>query len=301
MKLLLASLVGIALAQDAGSSWAVNPTPGTLATGPHKAGFWAESTLPQHTIFAPISPPAGLKLPVLIWGNGACSSNGTYFRRSLFQVASNGFFVIANGAPTGGKGQTTSKMQIDSLNWIKANAGKGKFAAVDGTRIAAAGQSCGGLETYEAAISPQGQAQISVVGIFNSGEFGSSVKSKKVTQPIFYFLGGSSDIAYANGERDYKNLAASHPKWKGNLPVGHMVCKPSRVRSPLTFRPPGAKRTAASSARLRLSGSTGRCVGTRPPASSLPAPVRRRLDGAWNRRTWTRSRCSRRMPDWRCR
>lgn len=65
-------------------------TPGTLASGPHKSGFWAEPTLPKHTIFAPIDLAAAGKLPVLIWGNGACSSNGTYFRRSLFEVASHG-------------------------------------------------------------------------------------------------------------------------------------------------------------------------------------------------------------------
>jgi hypothetical protein len=61
--------------------------------------------------------------------------------------------------------------------------------------------------------------RVTVIGIFNSGEFTTSVKSTKVTKPIFYFLGGSTDIAYANGERDYKNLPATTPKWKGNLPV----------------------------------------------------------------------------------
>lgn len=69
---------------------AAGVTPGTLATGPHKAGFWAEPTLPRHTIFAPIDLASAGKLPILIWGNGACSANGTYFRRSLFEVASHG-------------------------------------------------------------------------------------------------------------------------------------------------------------------------------------------------------------------
>lgn len=68
-------------------------TPGILASGPHKPGFWAEPTLPKHTIFAPIDLATAGKLPVLIWGNGACSSNGTYFRRSLFEVASHGVYL----------------------------------------------------------------------------------------------------------------------------------------------------------------------------------------------------------------
>jgi hypothetical protein len=81
------------------------------------------------------------------------------------------------------------------------------------------------LETYDVATDPR----VSVVGIFNSGEFGTSAKSTKVTKPIFYFLGGSSDIAYANGERDYKNLPATTPKWKGNLPVRPSCFLPSCI------------------------------------------------------------------------
>jgi hypothetical protein len=42
-------------------------------------------------------------------------------------------------------------------------------------------------------------------------------------QPIFYFLGGSSDIAYKQGERDFTELPKDTPTWKGNLPVGHMA------------------------------------------------------------------------------
>jgi hypothetical protein len=183
---------------NAGAGVPINgKTPGVLASGPYKSAFWAEPGLPKHTIFAPMDPPPGLKLPVMVWGNGACSSNGTFFRRSLFEVASHGFFVIANGPPTGGAGQTKYTMQMEALSWIERNAGKGQFAHIDGTRVAAAGQSCGGLETYEAAVKA-GPQKVHVVGIFNSGEFGTSKTSLQVKQPIFYFLGGSSDIAYQN-------------------------------------------------------------------------------------------------------
>jgi hypothetical protein len=75
------------------------------------------------------------------------------------------------------------------------------------------------LETYDVALDPR----VSVIGIFNSGEFTTSVKSTKITKPIFYFLGGPSDMAQPNGERDYKNLPASTPKWKGNLPVRYKI------------------------------------------------------------------------------
>jgi hypothetical protein len=209
----LAQFGGVGDADGAGAP--VNgKTPSTLASGPYKSGFWADPSLPRHTIFAPLNGSADVKLPVMVWGNGgeqiypqllrvailileACSANGTLFRRSLFEVASHGFFVIANGSPTGGGGQTKYTMQMEALSWLEKNAGKGQYANVDATRIAAAGQSCGGLEAYEVAVNA-GPDRVQFLGIFNSGEFTTSKTSLQVKQPVFYFLGGSSDIAYQN-------------------------------------------------------------------------------------------------------
>ena len=42
-------------------------------SGPYKADFSTQETLPKHTIYAPKSPPpADVKLPVFVWGNGGC-------------------------------------------------------------------------------------------------------------------------------------------------------------------------------------------------------------------------------------
>jgi acetyl esterase/lipase len=38
-------------------------------------------------------------------------------------------------------------LQKEALNWVEKNAGQGKYANVDKSRIAVAGQSCGGLES----------------------------------------------------------------------------------------------------------------------------------------------------------
>jgi hypothetical protein len=59
------------------------------------------------------------------------------------------------------------------------------------------------------------------VGIFNSGMFGSSPIVKSLNKPVFYFIGGQSDIAYQNAERDFKDLPPDTPTWKGNINVGH--------------------------------------------------------------------------------
>ena len=40
-------------------------------SGPYKAGYTTDPTLPKHTIFAPlVAPPASVKVPVIVWGNG---------------------------------------------------------------------------------------------------------------------------------------------------------------------------------------------------------------------------------------
>jgi hypothetical protein len=124
------------------------------------------------------------------------SGDGTSFSPSLLEVASHGYFAVANGSPKG-KGSTTAKMGVETLDWLDKNAGNGKYANVDKSKIAVAGQSCGGLEAYKVGVDKR----IKTIGIMNSGEFSASATAstaKTVTKPIFYFLGGSGDIAYKN-------------------------------------------------------------------------------------------------------
>lgn len=152
----------------------------------------------------PTAPPADLQLPVLVFGEGGCQNDGTKFEPFLTEIASHGFLVIANGPPNG-TGKTTAQYQRHSSAWISANAGRpGRYATVDASRMAAAGQSCGGLETYAQRANPL----VSYLGIFNSGflppndatlggqEDPSTIA--EVHKPTFYFLGGPTDIAYVN-------------------------------------------------------------------------------------------------------
>jgi hypothetical protein len=72
-------------------------------SGPYKANYTEDATLPGHTIYAPkVPPPAPEKLPVIVWGNGACMAVGTMFYNFLNELSSYGFLIIANGKPNGG-------------------------------------------------------------------------------------------------------------------------------------------------------------------------------------------------------
>ena len=130
-------------------------------------------------------------MPVLVWGNGACSDDGTSAQNMLAQIASYGFVAIASGAPGGSGGSTTAEWMTEAVEWA---AGGANGLNVDTSRIMAAGYSCGGTEAYQM----QANDAVSAIGIFNSGLLGDYEAAGQLTKPILYALGGPNDIAYAN-------------------------------------------------------------------------------------------------------
>jgi hypothetical protein len=93
------SSLSVALAQ-----FPVPKGDGTDGSGKYPSTYSTEPTLKGYTIYQPKTPPPGEKLPVIIWGNGMCMDQGLGFRNFLNEVASHGYFIIANGEPEG-KGQ----------------------------------------------------------------------------------------------------------------------------------------------------------------------------------------------------
>ena len=95
---LLALLVfcGKNTAQNPGGPQAPGPTPGS---GPYKAVMEMDTGLPDHTIYRPedLSVLNGTKLPVVVWGNGACVNAGNAFSSFLTDISSYGYLVIALG------------------------------------------------------------------------------------------------------------------------------------------------------------------------------------------------------------
>ena len=208
-------------------------------TGPYKAVMLADPSLDAHTIFAPQDlSPFGKKnrLPVLVWGNGACTNSPWEHYKFLNEIASHGFLVIATGyipmeeEPYRGP-MSTSAQQIESIDWaIAKNADKGSpyYGRIDVEHIAAAGMSCGGLQTLDNSADPR----FTTLMICNSGLFinpGTAVPNmpmpnkerlQEITVPVIYILGGPEDIAYENGMDDFHRLVKV-PAFAANYPVGH--------------------------------------------------------------------------------
>lgn len=167
--------------------------------------YRVDPSLPRHTIFAPTNPPANLKLPVLVWGQSGCTNNGTVFRLFLEELASHGVFIISNGTPNGpanpnGIAETANpnaSLHKEGIDWVAKVAGTpGNYSSVDASRIAVAGQSCGGTQAY-AIVNKD--PRITAIGIFNSGMINATDTTPDLVKvPIFFFLGGPTDIAYTN-------------------------------------------------------------------------------------------------------
>ncbi|WP_328459284.1 alpha/beta hydrolase [Actinoplanes sp. NBC_00393] len=212
LVLLLIVTAGLSVASPAQAA------PG--GSGPYAADYETTIRLYNHTIYRPDTLPAGL-LPIVVWGNGACRADGTWFENILKEFASHGFLVIANGRP-GGTGSTDADMLIDAIDWAiaentrLASRYRGK---IDTTKVAVMGQSCGGLEAVEA--SADSRVDTSV--FWNSGLLSdrNNAQLTRLHAPVAYFTGGPDDIAYPNAVDDYGRLPAGLPAFLGHLPVGH--------------------------------------------------------------------------------
>ena len=208
-------------------------------TGPYKALMFEAPNFEAHTVFAPQDLSAfGKKnpLPVLVWGNGACTNSPWEHYKFLNEIASHGFLVIATGhipmeeVPYNGP-RSTSQQQIQSVDWaIAQNADKESpfYGRIDVNAIAAAGMSCGGLQTLDNSADPR----FKTLMIMNSGLFNNPAgampgmpmpekeKLQNIKVPVIYILGGEEDIAYLNGMDDFFRLK-NIPAFAANYPVGH--------------------------------------------------------------------------------
>lgn len=207
-------------------------------TGIYPARMYSDASLTTHTVFTPADLSVfdqKNKLPIMVWGNGACANSPWEHINFLSEVASHGFLVVAIGPmPQEGErggGRSTASQMTDAINWAIAqnsNASSPYFNKLDITKIAACGMSCGGLQALETAPDPR----VTTAIICNSGILGGDGNGmagmpalkkdhlKKLHTPMLYLLGGPSDIAYNNGMDDFKQI--NHvPVFVANMNVGH--------------------------------------------------------------------------------
>ena len=148
----------------------------------------------------------GSEAPRPCLGQTSCSYNGLRFEEFLVRVASQGTHprqLLANGVPggqdnpnrIGEMSNPDASFHLQALGWIMEGGGVEAYANADTSRIAAVGQSCGGIQAY----SVVGDECVTALGIFNSEIIDASDPLlSTITKPVFYFFGGPTDIAYKN-------------------------------------------------------------------------------------------------------
>jgi hypothetical protein len=209
-------------------------------TGSYPALMATDSTLETHTIFRPKDLSVfgkKNKLPIIAWGNGACTNSPWEHINFLSEIASHGFLVIAIGPMPKegerGSGRSTASQLTDAIDWAIAqdsNQTSIYYKKIDTENIAVAGMSCGGLQAYEVAPDPR----VTTVMICNSGIFNTPIGGgsrggargggglpgipsltkdhlEKLHSPVIYILGDKSDAANPNGMDDFSRIK--------NLPV----------------------------------------------------------------------------------
>ena len=189
-----------------------------------------DARLRGHTIYRPQNLGAVADLmPIVVWGNGACRADGTWFQEFLQPLAAHGVLVIASGTP-GGSGSTDSDMLIDAMDFAVAENSRAdsKYQGkLDVQSITAMGQSCGGLEAIDASSDPRVDSTILWnSGIFASGGIGGVGKEalNELHGPVAWLNGGPSDIAYSNAQDDYRRVPSRVPAVFGAYgDVGHMA------------------------------------------------------------------------------
>jgi predicted alpha/beta-hydrolase family hydrolase len=153
-------------------------------------------------------------LPVVVWGHGGCAMNAPANYGFLETVASHGFLVIttagaADATPAGGRPrQATADDLKAGLDWAeKENAREGSplRGRIDTQRMAAMGQSCGGILAVALGLD----ARVDTILVFNAGVDVASSTTQPGRPTIESLKDLHGPVLLVNGhERDFQMQAS---------------------------------------------------------------------------------------------
>jgi hypothetical protein len=199
--------------QGSGTCTASKSTGKTVSgTGPHQVVIEtnSENGIKCGTIYRPKDLGGAEKYPILVWGEGGCSQDGYSNQAAMGEIASWGYFIVADGTPGSSNacaGGQDGKPFLDYITWAIAENAKScsaYYQSLETTKIAADGFSCGGLMSENVS----GDPRFAAIGITSSGLMGANASLyAKIHTPFKIMNGGSSDIAYENGLRDYNEIS----------------------------------------------------------------------------------------------
>ncbi|MCQ2112620.1 MAG: hypothetical protein MJY95_04675 [Bacteroidaceae bacterium] len=234
-NLLLSLIVAIGFCANASAETIDSKTLENGGQGAYKALVCKESTLLDFTIYRPKDMAAAVekqgKLPVLVWGNGACSNTNLGNELFLNEIASHGYVCVAIGPFLHNRdgfvdSGTDGSFLTRAVDWVmkQNNVTTSEYRGMlDTDKIAASGHSCGGAE----AMSTSKDSRVKTIIMTNSGMGGMGMGGASPDNlnylhgPILYIVGGPDDVAYGNAEQDYNNIKVNVPVCFMSANVGH--------------------------------------------------------------------------------
>jgi len=192
---------------------------GTKATGsgPHEVIVEtnADPGIAEGTIFRPADLGGAEKYPIFVWGEGGCSQDGLSNATAMAEIASHGYFVVADGTPNGSGNRTMDRSQLAAMgaplvayiDWAIAENAKpcsAYYQSLEPTQVASNGFSCGGLMSQGTVLDPR----ILTWGINSSGMAGATQDFyDAIHTPVLFVEGGPDDIAYDGGQEGYDAIS----------------------------------------------------------------------------------------------
>jgi hypothetical protein len=176
----------------------------------------ADAGIKEGTIFRPADLAPGKNYPIFVWGQGGCSLNGLSTRAGMVEIASHGYFIIADGTPNGSGSRPMNGDNLDEMGrpalayitWAIAQNRKPcspYYQSLDTSKIGANGFSCGGLFAQGTAKDPR----ITTWGLTSSGSFSNNPTLWNAVHTPVIMIEGEKDAtgAHTNGLRDYNGIA----------------------------------------------------------------------------------------------
>jgi hypothetical protein len=169
----------------------------------------------EGTIFRPTDLGGTEKYPIFVWGEGACTQNGLANATAMGEIASHGYFVVADGTPNGTVNRTMDRTQLAAMgaplmayiDWTIAENEKpcsAYYHSIDTTKIGANGFSCGGLMSQAMVLD----ARVTTWGVNSSGMAGAAQDFYDLVHtPVLFVEGGPSDMAYDGAGEGYTAIS----------------------------------------------------------------------------------------------
>jgi len=186
-------------------------------SGPHDVVVEtnADPGIKEGTIFRPADLGGDEKYPIFVWGEGGCSLDGLSNATAMAEIASHGYFVVADGTPNGSGGRTMDRSMLDAMgapliayiDWAIAENDKPcsvYYGSLDTLKIASNGFSCGGLMAQGTVSDPR----IVTWGVTSSGMAGAGQDFyDMIHTPVLFVEGGTGDVAYDGALEGYQSTA----------------------------------------------------------------------------------------------